>query len=84
MANPEQEDSDEGDKDRHGDACDNCPSVPNSDQEDTDKDGLGDACDPDIDDDGEMMILVLMMTARVNKGSRSSCFTISCTNNRSE
>lgn len=75
MANPEQEDSDEGDKDRHGDACDNCPSVPNSDQEDTDKDGLGDACDLDIDDDGKM---------RVNKGSRSNCFTISCTNNRSE
>lgn len=75
MANPEQEDSDEGDKDRHGDACDNCPSVPNSDQEDTDKDGLGDACDPDIDDDGKMM-----MTARVNKGSRTS----HCTINRSE
>lgn len=52
VANPEQEDSDEGDKDRHGDACDNCPSVPNTDQQDTDKDGLGNACDPDIDDDG--------------------------------
>lgn len=41
-----------GEKDKLGDACDNCPSVPNTEQVDTDKDGLGDACDPDIDNDG--------------------------------
>ena len=27
-----------------GDACDNCPSVSNSDQKDTDADNIGDAC----------------------------------------
>jgi hypothetical protein len=34
------------DADGVGDACDNCPDVPNTDQADGDGDGLGDACDP--------------------------------------
>ncbi|MDP3298129.1 MAG: LamG-like jellyroll fold domain-containing protein, partial [Thermodesulfovibrionia bacterium] len=35
-----------------GDACDNCPAVPNQDQIDTDGDGSGNACDDDDDNDG--------------------------------
>ncbi len=31
--------------DPYGDACDNCPDVPNADQADADGDALGDACD---------------------------------------
>ena len=35
----------DSDGDGIGDACDNCPSVPNSNQSDIDNDGVGDACD---------------------------------------
>ena len=33
------------DRDRFGDACDNCPQTVNNNQADVDKDGVGNACD---------------------------------------
>jgi hypothetical protein len=36
----------DGDADRVGDICDNCPQTANPDQSDVDADGLGDVCDP--------------------------------------
>jgi len=38
-------DTPDTDQDGWGDACDNCPTVPNADQTDSDGDGVGDACD---------------------------------------
>jgi hypothetical protein len=35
----------DADRDFTGDACDNCPSVPNPTQADADGDGTGDACE---------------------------------------
>ena len=40
------------DQDGVGDACDNCPLVPNSDQANEDNDAAGNACNPDDDGDG--------------------------------
>lgn len=53
MANKHQQNSD---TDSFGDACDNCPNVPNIDQKDTDGNGEGDACDNDIDGDGNITL----------------------------
>jgi subtilisin family serine protease len=49
LANSTQADAD---NDGRGDACDNCPGMPNPDQEDIDHDGKGDVCDDDDDNDG--------------------------------
>ena len=45
------------DADSHGDVCDNCPEVANTEvanteQADLDEDGTGDSCDSDVDADG--------------------------------
>ena len=41
MANPDQLDTETDGDDKRGDACDNCPFLPNLDQEDADGDGKG-------------------------------------------
>ena len=66
--NPDQENS-EVDPDTSGDACDNCPDVPNARQDDTDGDGLGDACDPDMDNDGTSRYRTKVVTDWVWLGS---------------
>ena len=52
VPNPDQLDTETDGDDKRGDACDNCPLLPNLDQEDADGDGQGDGCDADMDNDG--------------------------------
>lgn len=43
------------DGDGYGDACDDCPTDPDSDQADRDGDGVGDICDPFPDQPGDRL-----------------------------
>jgi len=56
------------DNDGIGSACDNCTIIPNTDQRDTNDDGYGNLCDADVDNDGVVTRVDLLIIYRAFGG----------------